>query len=582
MKKNNFSLLTFNFSLLLLFTTMISSCIDTQVLPADKTIEEDFWKSKSDVQIMIEGAFRQMVSNDVTTRLMLWGEMRSDELNRNETPTGTIPTALQEITAADIQTTNTFTDWASIYSVINYCNIVLEKSQQVVSIDPSYTMDDYLVDRSQMLALRALCHFYLVRTYRDIPMATTAFINSSQDLEIPQQAPGIVLQQCIDDLKEAVQNAIQPDGFSDWRKYGYINKDGINSILADIYLWRASMTHNNSDYQACVDACDAVIASKQQQYPKNPLETDASDYPLINGQEAFVTIFINGNSKESIFELQLDGTNNSNNTVCNYYYLFSKSAAHGYCYASPIFGKVAKNSDEVVYISSYDYRYWNNTFDVGNTQVDNFDVRKMVTQNTALVNPLGSVSAFKRTSEGRTYGTFKQNWIVYRLSDVMLMKAEALVAMASDGDIKLQQACNLVREVNSRSLAQKSDSIKFSNKTKDEMEVLVLQERQRELCYEGKRWWDLMRYNYRHIEGVDINTKLADYSKGDKDFAKNYSAMLTLMARKYDTGQRSAVIAKMRTEPYLYWPILQSELKVNANLAQNPVYKTNTDTEKNY
>ena len=28
------------------------SCVDTIILPDDKTVEEDFWKSKSDVQLI--------------------------------------------------------------------------------------------------------------------------------------------------------------------------------------------------------------------------------------------------------------------------------------------------------------------------------------------------------------------------------------------------------------------------------------------------------------------------------------------------------------------------------------------------
>ena len=38
----------------------------------------------------------------------------------------------------------------------------------------------------------------------------------------------------------------------------------------------------------------------------------------------------------------------------------------------------------------------------------------------------------------------------------------------------------------------------------------MLNERERELCFEGKRWFDLMRYCYRHMTGVNINQKLAD------------------------------------------------------------------------
>jgi hypothetical protein len=268
----------------------------------------------------------------------------------------------------------------------------------------------------------------------------------------------------------------------------------------------------------------------------------------------------------------LDGKNNQNSTICQYYYLYNKNAAHGYCYATPIFSNTGQ---EKVYSTEMDYRYWQNTYDVGNTQLTNFDVRKMVSQSSQIVNPLSSPVAWKRSSENREYSDYAQNWIVYRLSDIMLMEAEALVALSqSDDDPQLQQAFLLVKEVNSRSLAQKSNALNQANyPSVASMELLVLQERQRELCFEGKRWFDLMRYNYRHITPADPNKTLAELNDEGVSFPRNDDTMLNLMARKYEiTGNGAGVIAKMRTEPTLYWPINKNEMKVNANLRQNPAY----------
>ncbi len=569
-------------ALFVFHSSLLVSCIDTNVLPADKTIEEDFWKTKADVQLMVVGAYKKMVAADALNRMMLWGELRSDELTVNETPGNSTVTALLEVQAADIQTSNTFTDWGALYSVINYCNIVLSHAGQVMDIDPDYTSGDYLIDRSQMLALRALAHFYLVRAYRDVPLCTEAFMASSQNLEVPQQAPLTVLSQCINDLLEARENALASDGFTDWRRVGYINEEGINALLADIYLWRGSMTHSKEDYAQAVDCCERVIASKRKLYPKDTNTPDASDYALIDGETAYGSIFAVGNSQEAVFELQLDGIENANATVCQHYYLYARSAAHGYCYATPLF---SGTGNDRVFRTEMDYRYWQYTYDVGNAQLSNFDVRKMVSRSTATINPKASPSAYKKSEETREYSYFGQNWIVYRLSDVMLMEAEARVAMAqSDGDEQLAQAFALVREVNSRSLAQKSDSLRRANYSSvASMETLVLEERQRELCFEGKRWFDLMRYNYRHITPSDPSKTLAQLSDEGVDFPRNDDTMLQLMARKYDaTGNGAGVIAKMRTEPTLYWPVNVNEMKVNRNLRQNPAYATDDLYQKNY
>jgi hypothetical protein len=65
-------------------------------------------------------------------------------------------------------------------------------------------------------------------------------------------------------------------------------------------------------------------------------------------------------------------------------------------------------------------------------------------------------------------------------------------------------------------------------------------------------------------------------------FAKNYPEMLKLIARKYTSGGGSGVTSKMPTEPYLYMPILMSEMEVNPELVQNPVYTDGETMDKNY
>ena len=44
-----------NLLLIPLLPLLLGSCVDTVILPDDKTVDEDFWKSKSDVQLMVNG-----------------------------------------------------------------------------------------------------------------------------------------------------------------------------------------------------------------------------------------------------------------------------------------------------------------------------------------------------------------------------------------------------------------------------------------------------------------------------------------------------------------------------------------------
>ena len=586
-------------------TMLLASCMDMELLPNDKTVEEDFWQSKSDVSLMVNGAYNQFAKADVVKRLIIWGDFRSDEMiaTTTEIPsTNSTRVALSQIEEVAIETTNMFADWSSIYTVINYCNIVLEKAGNVRNIDPNYTDGDYLTDRSQMLALRALCYFYLVRTFRDVPYTNVAYLNSTQDMVIKQLPPTEVLQYCINDLEEAAKNALSSQ-LTGWKAKGYITIDAINSMLADIYLWRGSVTHNVSDYQAAITYADKVIdAKKAAQVTMPGMESKLPNLTSI-GRDTYADLFgnianENGGSEESIFELQFSGDryNEAVNQLYNKYKDYNSGV--GYLSSSKKMGAAigtgqVANDVKVPFAKTKDYRYWNSTFAVKTDVVDGYPIRKMVAQS----NYTSLKDAAPDKGEpvmGRTYDGYAQNFIIYRLADVMLMKAEAMVAMTSDADLEntdtgedaaaakkaallqLQQAFNLVWEVNTRSLdesAWASDSLRWNAyKDKTKMETLVLQERQRELCYEGKRWFDLLRYNYRHQETpCQYHVMMVDQNG---QYMKSYDNFLQIIQSRYTEGNASARTNKMKEEPRLYLPVPHRDiLTAREWLHQNPMYQ---------
>ena len=92
------------------------------------------------------------------------------------------------------------------------------------------------------------------------------------------------------------------------------------------------------------------------------------------------------------------------------------------------------------------------------------------------------------------------------------------------------------------------------------MQALVLEERQRELAFEGKRWFDLVRKALR-----DGNT----------------APMLDILINhKYETNQK-AIRSKMSAMDCLFFPIQEREIKTNPLLKQNPAYETEDVYEKN-
>lgn len=573
----------------------LCACNDYLTLyPKDIIIGKDFWKKKSDVSEMVAGAYKTMISGDVEQRALTWGLYRSDEVTLSETYTNN---NLENIAAVNLLPSQSQCDWAAFYAVINRCNIVLNHAGEVLGIDPEFTEGDLEVARGQVLALRSLAYFYLVRAFRDVPLVRESYETDDKEMEIPQVAPNEVLRFCIESLEEASTLVMKSGGENSWRDYGYFTRDAVNALLAEIHLWRGSVNHNPDDYRKCVEYCDKVIDAKDVWYRDHDQERvntrDQDDhyhlYPWenngSNGNSNFMnSVFYQGNSREGILELQYDGTTNANSTLCNLLYRTGDNSKISQFMASQIFSTTStdatQSSSTKVFFSKNDYRYWNFLFDVENDEFTELNIRKYAGGTVVgRQNMTDHGASFERSANRRT-GEFTQNWIVFRLSDVLLMKAEALVELSqADNDEYLKDAFDLVQAVNKRSMTETAkDTLKQGDfTTHSQMEQLVLSERQRELCFEGKRWFDLMRFGYRHMTDVNMDITM---SQMNEVYPELYAPMISLASRKYVTGAEM-FIYKMKTEPYLYWPIYEEEMKVNSRLVQNPVFDEVKTVERN-
>lgn len=622
---------------IILSSLAMVSCVDTVLLPNDKTVEEDFWQKKSDVEQMVNGAYAAFSNDQLQRDLIVWTS-RSDELNVNSAINNN---NLNQISSANIQTTNEYCDWSAMYAVINDCNLVISKSAGVREIDPNYLEGDHRNYVGQMKALRALCYFYLVRTFRDVPLILEPFKESSQEMNIPQSAPSVVIDQLIADLEEVKNYTLSSQSVSGWQKVGYFTRDGVYALLADLYLWKASVYGDEASYDKCIECCDVVRANRAVGYTgaTSPNRVVDDGYDLLAHDRYFSSTFTGmGNGSESLFEVQY--TDNSG--LSKMYNRINKNSSYPSFYASKIYTASSSSNDgtSVFYGTNKDkdVRGFESVYSFGTTNDAGNNIRKFVATSSQVENR--STLVADNVVGTRAFANYDQNWVVYRVTDVMLMKAEAMVqkaalrkvanndlvekiAAATTAEDSLNLANQLLEvnktvahlNVSAARMAQIVNMRAHNDLTSDidstayqitesaydggtlltfvrrqvntfdgftasqrTLEVTVMDERARELCFEGKRWYDMMRYNYRHTTGVNYSTILANQGGA---YAANYDEMLTIISRKYETGGK-AVTAKMQTEPYLYMPIKKSEIDVNPELKQNPVYNDGATSEKNY
>ena len=164
------------------------------------------------------------------------------------------------------------------------------------------------------------------------------------------------------------------------------------------------------------------------------------------------------------------------------------------------------------------------------------------------------------------------NWIVYRITDVMLMKAEALAWRSASSAQDLKEAFKLVKTVYNRSQTGYVDAdgtsigVKFAVDGKDilkqdsyikevsKLRTLILQERRRELAFEGKRWYDLVRMALR--DGKTDN-------------------MLSILINNKYTSNQAEYKMKLSDMNTLFFPLAEREINVsNGHLKQNEAYLT--------
>lgn len=546
----------------------LNSCSDfLEIESLNDIVLDKFWNEESDVENVVAGCYSAMQSDAVISRMMVWGEFRSDNIvtGMNTTDDADLVNLLKE----NITPNNSYSTWGEFYDVINRCNTVLYYAPQVAANDPNYTESELQATRAEVSAIRDLCYFYLIRAFKDVPYTTEPFLDDTQDMALPVVPFYDVLNSLIADLEGVQQYAVRKYPSTNfYAQQGRITRNAIYAMLCEMYLW-------NKDYVNAVKYADKVIddMTADRQVLIDAGGSMSGSYAMIDGfplisesyssgnyyGTAFSDIFVSGCSSESILELVfMDNDAYIANTSVGRYYGGSDSYP-GYVKPSELVCQDLTLDAPQVFRDKYDLRSYENVLEAG---ASSFGIGKYVMRSSPLLTIENqTIKNSFSVADMYTKSQCRSNWILYRLSDVMLLKAEALVQQVTGTDdggltendrILLQEALDIVNALEKRSCCSASfvpyELTDYSSKS--EMEKLVFKERRCELMFEGKRWFDLVRRSMR-------------------DGATEYLVQAV--------GTKGIVGSKFANMDAMFWPYNVDEMKVNPNLTQNPAYTSSAN-----
>lgn len=609
------------------------SC-DVDLLPLNDVVYENYWTEGGDVEKVVRSCYGGMASSDYMNRLLVWGEGRSDNVITGSSASSDLKYLLQ----GSIKTTNPYCNWSSMYQVINRCNVVLHEAPRVKEKDPNYTESDFRINVAECKFLRAYSYLTLIKTFKDVPFTFEASIDDTQNFRLPQTKFETILDTLIQDIEGCKNYA--PNRYSDMAKNtGRVTRVAMYALLAELYLWRAadcnlSKEQQNDYYRKCIEACDWVLSYKIERYTNNDIEgldlrpiVDKEvfgeyGYPLLaeertagsnsGGPQATNAIFGTGGSFETLFEVTYhgNGVTSENGALLSFYGRNNDSQsviANEKMLESVPTGK--NYNDQSLFSVPSDYRsiatfYFNVTS-------GGYNIYKYTVAENKAGDPrekFGTVgSTYKAAEESQRHGLLHggPDWILYRLTEIMLFRAEAEMeyafnmdsaetpvdTTATDSTSNPAKMRRVGAQFHPASVAVMGSSLTTAEELKEDayklisavyrrsnpvvktqstyaptqpekynaFHTLLMNERRREFLFEGKRYYDLVRASRR---------------------VGNTREFRDALSNKYGEAGASVAI-KMIQMDFMYMPVLKAEKKVNPALVQNSCYLDEEENIKN-
>ncbi|WP_239018609.1 RagB/SusD family nutrient uptake outer membrane protein [Sphingobacterium corticibacterium] len=432
---------------LLSFQTACNTSLELD--PTSVITNESFWKTEDDARGGLTSLYVKQRSL-ASLNLFIWGEARSEVMEWGKV-SGTLDYDRYYLNT--LSSVSAGPSWQAVYSAINDANLIL-KYVPNISFANEANKNDLL---AQAYVSRAFLYFVLVKTWGEVPIRTEPVEGAEPDvIQKARSSQEQVFTLIKDDLEKA--NALF-SSYSFIKSRNYWSKAGVQALKADVYLWTAKrLSGGNADFQTALTACDEVAKADVSLLPNY---ADLFEYGNKNNNEVIMAI---GNKE---FEI-------GNNYFAN-------------LYSSRLPNEIDPTTNEIIGQTSGGM-VWTVT-DLAKNQFKDGDLRKAASvldmpapgfYPTLIIKGRGTLIS------GVRY--FTSDFVIYRYADVLLMKAEAKNGLGQDPSTEM----NLVRQ---RAYGAAYEANKFVNGSNVQNDQAILQERLLELMFEGKRWWDLVRFH---------------------------------------------------------------------------------------
>ena len=527
--------------LLLSFSVLITSCkkvLNTN--PEDVLTTSNYFNTESELNAALSGIYSSLVQDGTYGRnIPIELEMGNDEGHyNNRNNYNTVPSIY------DCQSsTKIYADcWTALYQGIGAANLLISK------IDNSPVAYDIKKSiKGEALFLRAFNYFQLVNRYGDVPLIVepTTQVNNPN---YPRTPSIDVYNRIVQDMKEADTLVKEVTMVNCGTR---VTKTVVEGMLARVYLKMAG-----HPLMLGVPAYDSAktYALKVINSGLHKLNTSYQQVFINHSQNSY-----DNASRESMWEIEFIGNNTPQGSVAPGS-RFASQLAMRYTGTDPnyVYGYGSYVPSGVLYSMYTSYssatdtlrRNWNMpeyTFNFGGSSNSNPRTATAYAPGTYTFER--DCGKWKRDYEPafppkqRDWGP--TNFPVLRYADVLLMAAEAENEVNGPTDL----AIGFINEVRTRAKTLQLFSARVS--TQALMRKFIQDERARELCFEGLRKFDLIRWGI-FIDRMDF-TKSAIANSTATSTNKN-----RFLDAYFNVKQRDTLL-----------PIPSIELSVNSLMTQN-------------